>query len=464
MRVKILVVDDEKEMLVSYQRILKKAGYQVCSSQSAEKALKLLEQNDDFSLIICDLKMPGMDGMELLYELRKEYPFLPVIMVTGHGTLEKGIEAVKQGAFDFIEKPFSSQKLIDAIEKALQHLAPSKEENSHEYGFGNIIGKSEAMRKVFQLIKKVAYGDGNVMITGESGVGKELVARCIHKHSARRNQPLIPINCGAIPESLFESELFGYEKGAFTGAYQAKPGLVELANGGTLFLDEICEMPLEMQVKLLRILETRSFRKVGGDKEIPIDIRIVTATNRDVHKAVEKGLLREDLFFRINTIHIHVPPLRERKDDIPLLISYYLEELNRKYFRNIVRVSSSAMERIMEYNWPGNVRELLNTLERAYYLATPPEILPKDLPEFLQLTSPINFLDDWETLNYKEAKEKVLEKFEKEYLLHQLRKHQWNITRTAQECGIDRRTIHRLIKRYNIKSNIEQEKMTVDEL
>ncbi len=447
----ILVVDDEPEMLTSYRKILTKAGYSVQDALSAEEALSRLQENQDFQLLICDMKMPGMDGFELLSIVKREHPYLPVIMVTGHGTLEKGVEAVKSGAFDFIEKPFSTRKLIQSIEAALNQISPSKEEAYSENGFGTIVGKSEAMQKVYRLLNKVSYGNANVLITGESGVGKELVARCLHKHSLRRNQPLIPINCGALPESLFESELFGYEKGAFTGAFQSKPGLVELANGGTLFLDEICEMPQELQVKLLRMLEERKIRRIGGKQEIPVDIRIVTATNRNVVEAVEKGILREDLFFRINTIQIHVPPLRERTEDIPLLVDFFLKELNRKYGRNVRELDPAAAELIQHYSWPGNVRELQNTIERAYYLATPPTIHPADLPTLTQSTGATSNHKLWVNLPYKEAKDLILEEFEREYLLTQLKKYRWNISRTAEYCGIDRRTIHRLINKFNLK-------------
>ena len=447
----ILVVDDEQEMLISYKKILTRAGYSVHGVSSAEEALSSLQENHNYVLMICDMKMPGMDGMELLSVIKKEHPYLPVIMVTGHGTLEMGIEAVKLGAFDFIEKPFSTKKLIQSIEDAIHQISPNKEGFPDGFGFGEIVGRSDAMQEVFKIIKKVAYGNANILITGESGVGKELVARCIHKQSVRRNQPLIPINCGALPESLFESELFGYERGAFTGAFQSKPGLVELANGGTLFLDEICEMPHELQVKLLRMLEDRKIRRIGGNTEIPVDIRIVTATNRDTDEAVEKGILREDLFYRINTIHIHVPPLREREDDIPLLVSYFLDDLNRKYNRQIIGLDDNAAKLIRDYDWPGNVRELQHTIEHAYYLATPPTIQISDLPAALHKGNNHSLKRKWDELTYKEAKDMVLEEFERDYLLHQLNKFNWNISRTAEHCGIDRRTIHRLINRFNLK-------------
>ena len=447
----ILVVDDEKEMLVSYQKILKRAGYQVISAPSAEEALTILQGDHKISLVLCDLKMPGMDGMEMLSVLRQNYPHLPFIMVTGFGTLEIGIEAVKNGAFDLIEKPFSQQKLLTSIESALKQIVPAEESHLNSHGFENIVGQSEPMMKIYEMIKKVSYGNANVLITGESGVGKELVARSVHKNSLRRNHPIIPINCGALPEQLFESELFGYEKGAFTGAFQAKPGLVELANGGTLFLDEICEMPQNLQVKLLRMLEERKIRRIGGQKETSVNIRVVSATNRNLDQALQQGWLREDFFYRINTIQIHIPPLRERGTDIPLLIQHFLDGLERKYDRKIKELSPEAQKILKNYHWPGNVRELQNVIERTYYLASPPSITKPDLPSYLNKDQPLELQFDWERLSFKDAKDRVLENFERDYLRIQLKKFDWNISKTAEACGIDRRTIHRLINKYQLK-------------
>jgi DNA-binding NtrC family response regulator len=447
----ILVIDDEKEMLVSYQKILGKAGYQVIAALSAEEALKILQGDHKISLVLCDLKMPGMDGMELLAILKQNYPHLPFIMVTGFGTLEIGIEAIKNGAFDLIEKPFTQKKLLASIETSLQQIIPVAESSLNSHGFENIVGQSEPMIKIFEMIKKVSYGNANILITGESGVGKELVARSVHKNSLRRNHPIIPINCGALPEQLFESELFGYEKGAFTGAFQSKPGLVELANGGTLFLDEICEMPQNLQVKLLRMLEERRIRRIGGQKEIAVNIRVVSATNRNLDQALNQGWLREDFFYRINTIQIHIPPLRERGTDILLLIQYFLDGLEQKYDRKINGLNPEAQKILMNYHWPGNVRELQNVIERTYYLASPPSISKSDLPSYLNKEQPLELQFDWEKLSFKDAKDRVLQNFERDYLRIQLKKFDWNISKTAEACGIDRRTIHRLINKYQLK-------------
>ena len=448
----ILVVDDEPEMLTSYQRILNRAGYAVTTASTGNAALAAINANHNFMLVISDLKMPGMDGMTLVGMIKKEHPYLPVIMVTGHGSLEKGIEAVKSGVFDFIEKPFSSKKLLNSVEEALKQINPEQGEGHVAGGFDNIVGTSPAMQQVFTLIRKVAYGNANVMITGESGVGKELVARSIHKHSLRRNQPLIPVNCGALPSNLFESELFGYEKGSFTGAFQSKPGLAELANGGTLFLDEICEMPLDLQVKLLRMVENRKIRRIGGKEEKPIDIRILTATNRDAEEAVKTGIMREDLFFRINTIQITVPPLRERRGDLSILTKFFLSRLEQSYGLGVTEIQSEALDIMDHYPWPGNVRELRNVIERSYYLASPPLITTKDLPAYLCEKNPI-VPGNWKNKSYRDAKELVLEAFEREYVAYHLEQNNWNISRTAEQCAIDRRTIHRLINKFNLRKS-----------
>ncbi len=449
----ILVVDDEQEMLTSYQKIFKKAGYAVQTAKSAEEALEKLRGNHNFSLVISDLKMPGMDGLEFLSSLKDNHPHIPIIMVTGYGTIDIGIEAVKNGAFDFIEKPFSNKKLLSSIKEALQQIVPIQTTQKTIDGFDNIVGTSLEMKKIFEMIKKISYSNANILISGESGVGKELVARSVHKHSLRRNHPIIPINCGALPEQLFESELFGYEKGAFTGAFQSKPGLVELANGGTLFLDEICEMPQNLQVKLLRTLEERKIRRIGGQMERLVNIRVVSATNRNLDSAIEKGLLREDFFYRINTIQIQIPPLRERKEDIPSLIKYFLDGLERKYNRGIKNINNNAFGLLRNHQWPGNVRELQNVIERTYYLASPPEILSRDLPSYLAKSTFEDSNMEIENLPYRVAKEKVLQRFEKDYLKTQLSKNEWNITQTADACGIDRRTIHRLLKKYKLKGH-----------
>lgn len=446
----ILVIDDEEDMLRSYEKLLSREGFVVRPYSDARKALADLSKGDGAVLVLCDMKMPGMDGMTFLALARQRHPHLPVIMVTGFGTVDSALEAVRLGAFDFVEKPFSRSKLVGSVRAALKELQPAPA-NGDVAGFDDMIGKHPAMRRVFELIERVAFSNANVLVTGESGVGKELVARSIHRRSLRRNRPLIPINCSALPEPLFESELFGYEKGAFTGAFQSKPGLVELANGGTLFLDELCEMAPGLQVKLLRLLEDRKLRRVGGQSEIPVDVRLVSATNREIKTIVTTGRLREDLLYRVNTIHINVPPLRERVDDIPLLAGHFLENLDGKYGRGVSSFSEQAMDCMRHYAWPGNVRELQNTIERAYYLSNPPKIEVDDLPQAVTAGRAEALKRDWDRMEFHAAKEQALEEFERGYLSRHLELAGWNISEAARRCGVDRRTLHRLINRYGLK-------------
>ncbi len=451
----ILVIDDEQDMLRSYEKLLVREGFRVRAYADARKALEDLSKGNAAMLVLCDMKMPGMDGMTFLGLAKQRHPHLPVIMVTGFGTVDSALEAVRNGAFDFIEKPFSRAKLVAAVHAAMKELQPTPV-NDDAPGFDDMIGKHPGMRRVFELIERVAFSNANVMITGESGVGKELVARSIHRRSLRRNRPLIPINCSALPEPLFESELFGYEKGAFTGAFQSKPGLVELANGGTLFLDELCEMAPGLQVKLLRLLEDRKLRRVGGQSEVPVDVRLVSATNRDIRTIVTTGRLREDLLYRVNTIHIHVPPLRERAEDIPLLARHFLGNLDTKYGRGVSAFSAPALDSMLHYGWPGNVRELQNTIERAYYLSNPPTIEIDDLPQAVTVGRSEVLKRDWDRLEFHAAKELALEEFERAYLTRHLELAGWNISEAARRCGVDRRTLHRLINRYDLKPGSTQ--------
>jgi two-component system response regulator AtoC len=446
----LLVIDDEPEMLRSYEKLLAREGFHVRTFSDAEKALAALSNGSSVNLVLCDMKMPGMDGLAFLSIARERHPHVPVIMVTGYGTVESALEAVRRGAFDFIEKPFTRQKLLGAVREAMDEIRPGQADATGSSGFDEMIGQHPKMRRMFDLINRISFGNANVLITGESGVGKELVARSIHKRSMRRNRQLIPINCSALPESLFESELFGYEKGAFTGAFQSKPGLVELANGGTLFLDELCEMAPGLQAKLLRVLEERHVRRIGGKTEIPVDIRVVSATNRDIQSIVSEGKLREDLLYRVNTIQVHIPPLRERDGDIPTLARHFLESLNAKYGRDISRFDEEAIALLCGYAWPGNVRELQNTIERAYYLANPPAVRVADLPQEIAAAGGGHTQPHWHDLEFHAAKEQAVERFEREYLSYHLDRTDWNVSEAARVCGVDRRTLHRLIKRYDL--------------
>ena len=391
--------------------------------------------------------------MDILKAAVAKYPDSTVIIISGYGTIGASVEAMREGAFDFIEKPFTSKKLMECIDRALVQTKQESKNNKIETGvneeLAGIIYNSPQMDELIQLVKKIAPGNMNVLITGESGTGKELFARAIHSLSKRSYNPFVPVNCGALPEHLFESELFGHERGAFTGAIKTKPGLLEFADQGTFFFDEIGDLSLSLQVKLLRMLEERKIRRVGGEKEISIDVRIIAATNKNLDQAVLDKTFREDLYYRLNTIRLEIPPLREHPEDILLLARHFLAELCSKNDRKACRFSADAEKALLEYPWAGNVREMQNIIGRAFFLSTDQIIHRGDLPIPQQ---DISIAINREILasSYKDAKEMVLEKFEVEYLSHYLKKNQGNISRTAEECGLDRRSIHRLINKYNI--------------
>jgi DNA-binding NtrC family response regulator len=450
---KILIIDDEEEMLQSLRKILsQRAAYHVTTVQDGERALRQVAF-EKFDLIITDLKMGGISGIQILKAALGKFPDAKVIIISGYGTIEASVEAMQEGAFDFIEKPFTSKKLFSCIDRVFGQPAEPKrisgDNRESVADFPGIIFKSIQMADILSLVGKISSGDLNILITGESGTGKELIARAIHNLSKRSLHPFVPVNCGALPENLFESELFGHEKGAFTGAVKTKPGLLEFANQGTFFFDEIGDLSLTLQVKLLRMLEQRQIRRVGGQKEIDIDVRIIAASNKELSQAVKENKFREDLFYRLNTIQIEIPPLRERRNDILPLAYHFLSELCRKNEKIVNRFSSEAEEFLKGYNWPGNIRELQNMVSRAYFLSAARVIQKADLP--LTVSEQSFYLDrQMFELSYKQAKAAILEKFEIEFLTSQLRKYQGNISLTAAQCGIDRRSIHRLIKKYNI--------------
>jgi two-component system NtrC family response regulator len=382
----LLIVDDEKNYLLVLKELLREAGYEVIIAQSASEAIQVFQETD-LDLVITDMKMPGMNGMELLDFLKEKDLHLPVIMMTAFGTVEKAVEAMKKGAYDYILKPFDNEVLIRAVAKGLalgrvmRQNRLLSQELKDKFGPTDLIGNSLRLRQVRDLIAKVAATKATVLISGESGTGKELVARAIHFTSPRKDKPLVSVNCSALTETLLESELFGHEKGAFTGAVVQRKGRFEFADGGTLFLDEVGEMSPSVQVTLLRVLQDREFQRVGGNKTIKVDVRVITATNKDLKEEIRKGHFREDLFYRLNVVHIEVPPLRERKEDIPLLIRYFLErfarEMNKK---EVPALSPEGLAALLAYDWPGNVRELENMLERAIILSPNPVIQLEDLP------------------------------------------------------------------------------------
>jgi DNA-binding NtrC family response regulator len=451
--ISIFIVDDEPEMLLSLQKILsQRKDFSVDIAQDPEMALEIVGDKD-FDLIISDLKMGKISGMDILSQAQKRDPQSKVILISGYGTIESSVSAIQQGAFDFLEKPFTSKKLFSCIDRAIKSLPQGKPDSAKsEKKPGKLPGliyESKEMDEIVEMVHKIAPGDMSILITGESGTGKELIARAIHSLSKRSTNPFIPVNCGALPEHLFESELFGHEKGAFTGAIKTKPGLLEFADQGTFFFDEIGDLSLPLQVKLLRMLEDGRIRRVGGQKEIGIDIRIIAATNKDIDKAVREELFREDLYYRLNTIQIEIPPLRDRTDDILNLAYHFLNELASKNDKDIKKFTSEAENSLVNYAWPGNVRELQNIISRAYFLCSSSVIQESDIPLSASAQS-ITLDQEMLNLSYKNAKDYVLEKFETEYLTHQLKKNEGNISKTATSCGIDRRSIHRLIKKYNI--------------
>ncbi|MFI5290290.1 MAG: sigma-54-dependent transcriptional regulator, partial [Polyangia bacterium] len=367
-RPRILLADDELNLRKVLGAILARDGYEVVEASNGEQALGLV--GSDVSVLITDLRMPKLDGMGLLRRVVVEHPEIPIIMITAHGSVDSAVEAVKLGAFDYIEKPFEQSQIRQVVDKAvktheLNRRAPRPAHPAAGAGRYGLVGRSASLESVFQVIEKVADTPSTVLITGESGTGKELIARALHSNSSRKDGPFIKINCAAIPKTLMESELFGYEKGAFTGAVGSKPGRFELADQGTLFLDEIGEIPVEMQVKLLRVLQESEFERVGGIKTLKVDVRLVTATNRDLQKEVASGNFREDLFYRLNVVPIHLPPLRERSGDIPLLVEHFVSKFKERLKKQVVRVEDDALAHLVAHSWPGNIRELENVLERS---------------------------------------------------------------------------------------------------
>jgi two-component system NtrC family response regulator len=400
----ILIVDDEKNYLVVLSSFLSGEGYEPITADNAQQALDIVE-NTDLDLVLTDMKMPSMDGIELLRRIKEKSPDLPVVMMTAYGTVEKAVEAMQLGAFNFVLKPFQNETLKQIIRNAVSTYSVFKENRrlvealESRYRFDNIIGKSKPMLAVFDIIQKVAHTKATVLVTGESGSGKELIAKAIHFNSLRRNKPFVAVSCAALSETLLESELFGHERGAFTGAAAMRKGRFELADRGTLFLDEIGDVPASVQVKLLRVLEEMTFERVGGTRTIAADIRLIAATNKDLRGEVEQHRFRDDLYFRLNVVHITLPPLRERSEDIPLLATHFVNKYAEETNRGEMTISSEAMRFFCHHRWPGNVRQFEHAIERAVLLSEGIEIglddLPKDLVGFADLEIPI----DWEDLS-----------------------------------------------------------------
>ena len=457
---RILIVDDEPDMTETCRRALGSAGYQCFTSNDAREALTLLASERP-DLLLTDLRMPEMDGMEMLRRAKEVDSQIPVLMLTAHATLESAVAAVKAGAFDFIAKPFSIDQLKLAVERALTWRRQQNEilqlrEQLGIVGFENIIGRSNALQQVLELVRKAARSDANILVLGESGTGNEQIARAVRANSPRAAQPFVAVDCASLPENLLESELFGHEKGAFTGAIAAKQGLVEMANRGTLFLDELGELPLGLQVKFLRALQERQIRRVGGTRPIDVDIRVVCATNRDLRELVKGGAFREDLYYRIAVIDIALPPLRERPGDVELLAMSFLAKFARRDTAAPRGFEPEAMAALETYSWPGNVRELQNVVERACALTEGEMITLADLPAHLRTVAPAPSArppaaDTASKLTLKEAKERWISDLESAYVAELLRREGGNVSQAARKAGVDRKTLHRLLNKHSIR-------------
>lgn len=461
-KVSILVVDDEAVIRDGLHRTLSGDRFCVETCKSGHIAIELLQEKE-YDLIITDLKMPGMNGIEVLKAVKGLQPDIPVIMITGYATVDTAVEAMKNGATDYITKPFTPQQILEKIEKSLEQrvvmiddMFLKKEITSH-HGFDSFVGESREMQKVYRRIIQVASSDSTVLITGESGTGKELVARAIHRNSPRREQPFVALDCSSLAENLLESELFGHVKGSFTGAIQTKMGLFRVADGGTLFLDEVANISMSTQAKLLRVLQERMVTPIGGTQPIPINIHLVAATNRSLKLMVSEGSFREDLFFRLNIIPIDLPPLRERKGDIPLIVSHFLQKYNSDFGKQIRGVAPDAMSFLEEYPFPGNVRELENTIERAVVLAEGDIIHKEDLElverESRSASAPVVHVPT-SAEELKEMKrhlrDKAVEDIEKAFVLNALERNNWNVTHAAEETGILRPNFQGMLKRLGI--------------
>ena len=442
-KIKILIVDDELIMRESLAGWLERDGHAVQTAASGEEALEKVKETQ-FDIFLVDIKMEGISGLDVLRSVKDSDPDADVVMITAYGSIPSAIEAMKDGAYDYMLKPFDPNELGVLIEKIIQHQEQTreniylKEQYKERTRFESMIGQSIPMQEIFDLIRDVAPMDSTVLITGETGTGKGLAAKAIHTNSSRRDGPFVTVNCGAIPEHLMETELFGHQKGAFTDAKETKKGRLELAHGGTLFLDEIGEISMRMQIDLLRVLEDRVFYRVGGTQPIEADFRVIAATNRNLEEAIKAGSFREDLFYRLNVILFEMPSLLQRKEDIPLLAEHFLYRFAQETNKLTDKISREAMDEMMLYDWPGNIRELENAIERAVVVGKQREILPEDLPIFCHEPTP-------------QTKASTLKEVEKAHIQQVLVENQWNIARSAKILGIDRSTLYSKIKRYKLK-------------
>lgn len=462
---RILVVDDEMIVCESCQRILEEEGFEVEIALSGQEAFDKMKENP-FDIVITDLKMPGIDGMEVLSTFRNEYPDAIIIMITGFSTVETAVEAMKLGAFDYIPKPFTPDEVTIVVKKALEKRSLQleniylRQELQEKYGFHNIVGKSKKMQEIYRIISKVAPTDTTVLIYGHSGTGKELIARAIHFNSQRREKQFVPVDCAVLSENLLESELFGHIRGSFTGAVSTKPGLFEVADGGTVFLDEVGNISLAIQAKLLRVLQEREFTPVGGTKIKKVDIRLIAATNKDLEKMITEETFREDLYYRLNIVFIHLPSLKERQEDVPMLAIHFLKKYADEMGKPIKGFIPEAMERLISYHWPGNVRELENVIERSVVMVDEEMVRPEHLilpsqkeKQGVGIQVPLTSEELKEIK--KHLREKAVEDVEKNFLLKALERNNWNITRAADEVGMLRPNFQALMRKYNVRAQEE---------
>lgn len=445
-KISILIVDDEASVRDSLYSWFIEDGYIVECAENAKKALSIIETKS-FDIVLADVKMPGMDGLEMQRRIKTLNKDAIVIIMTAFASVDTAVRALKDGAFDYITKPFDPDDLSHLIRNATKQIDLQKENEVLKEKVSNLdnvedlIGNSKAMKKVLKEVESVSQSNASVIITGESGTGKELIARAIHSNSTRKFFPLVSVHCGALSESLLESELFGHEKGAFTGAMYNRKGRFEMADGGTIFLDEIATISSKMQVELLRVLESKTFMRVGGNKEISSDFRVICATNRDLKKMVENGTFREDLYYRLNVVNITIPPLRERIEDIPLLVDYFIAKYCRSMSKDLVSIEKSALKRLEEFEFPGNVRELENMIERAIVIGNGKEIALKDLPMGKEVVS---------------SSVESLDELENKHVQQILNKYEWNITRAAKALNVDRVTLYSKIKKYDLKQETKK--------
>ena len=466
----VLIVDDELNIRRVLAAMLKRDGYEVTAAADGEQALAVMARAP-IQVVVTDLVMPKLDGLALLRRVAADYPDVPVIVITAHGTVDSAVAALKAGAFDYITKPFEQEELKKVIAKATRAHEFERQNVHGPSGEGEkppLVGQSQAMRQVYEAIGKVADSPSTVLVTGESGTGKELVAQALHRGSSRRDKPLIKVNCAAIPKDLVESELFGYERGAFTGAVGSKPGRFELADGGTLFLDEIGEVPLEMQVKLLRALQESEFERVGGVKTIRVDVRLIAATNRELRALIAEGRFREDLFYRLNVVPIALPPLRDRREDIPLLVQHFIEKYDRRLGKKVEQMDDEAMQVLVRYPWPGNIRELENLVERSVLFADGPVISEAQLPDSLRerpsgppapiaAVGPLGAIVAPSGASMREIVRQAQAELERELITRALEETGGNVTRAAKRLQISRKSLQIKMKELGLRGTEDRE-------